>query len=75
MKIEELIPSGSLIAIKSNLVVAGPSSNGATTDPDIVRGIIEYLKNKSFSNIEIIKSSWLGTDTADAFLKFPLWLS
>ena len=67
MKIEELIPSGSLIAIKPNLVVAGPSSDGATTDPAIVRGIIEYLKNKGFNNIEIIESSWLGTDTAHAF--------
>ncbi|MEQ8221392.1 MAG: DUF362 domain-containing protein, partial [Candidatus Eremiobacterota bacterium] len=67
MKIEELIPSGSLIAIKPNLVVAGPSSDGATTDPAIVRGIIEYLKNRGFNNIEIIESSWLGTDTADAF--------
>lgn len=42
MKIEELIPSGSLIDIKLNLVVAGTSSDGATTDPDIVRGSIEY---------------------------------
>ena len=46
MKIENFIPSNALIAIKPNLVNSSVSSNGATTDPKIIEGIIEYLLEK-----------------------------
>ena len=35
------------IGIKPNLVVAAPASGGATTHPEIVAGVIEYLRNMS----------------------------
>jgi len=67
MDVKSSIPHDALISIKPNLVLASPSEYGATTNPEIVRGIIEYLRNKKFKNIEIIESAWLGADTEEAF--------
>lgn len=57
----------SLIGIKPNLVVAKPSTSGATTSPEIVAGIIEYLKNNGYNNIIILEGSWVGDRTSIAF--------
>lgn len=59
-------PSRSVI-IKPNLVKASPASDGATTHPEIVAGIIEYLQGRGISRIEIAEGSWLGASTRDAF--------
>jgi len=68
LRIENDIESrNSLIGIKPNLVVAKPSSSGATTSPEIVAGIIEYLKEKGFNNIVVMEGSWIGERTARAF--------
>lgn len=53
--------------IKPNLVLAKPSDSGATTDPQIVAGIIEYLKDHNCRHITIMESSWLGDSTLRAF--------
>lgn len=55
------------IGIKPNLVSCTPASYGATTHPEIVRGIIEYLHAHDFRNIKIIEGSWVGDKTSDAF--------
>ena len=55
------------IGIKPNLVCASPASEGATTHPEIVEGIIVYLQENGFSNIKIIESSWIGDSTKRAF--------
>lgn len=63
------IPSkDSKIAIKPNLVVAGPADLGATTHPAVVAGIIEYLHENGFNNIVIMESAWCGESTDDAFV-------
>jgi len=67
VKPEEEIGRGALIGIKPNLVVAKPSSSGATTSPEIVAGIIEYLKAKGFGKIVILEGSWVGERTPAAF--------
>lgn len=56
-----------LIAIKPNLVVARPQEEGATTDPNLVEGVILYLKSKGFHNISIMEGSWVGDRTSRAF--------
>ncbi len=56
-----------LIGIKPNLVKASPAEKGATTDPQLVSGLIEYLLENQFNNIEIIESSWVGGNTKNAF--------
>ncbi len=55
------------IGIKPNLVLASPASDGATTHPEIAAGIIEYLKDSGFRNIEILEGSWVGDRTQEAF--------
>lgn len=55
------------IAIKPNLVSPTPASFGATTHPEVVEGIIEYLQEKGFKDITIMEGSWVGDKTAEAF--------
>jgi uncharacterized protein (DUF362 family) len=67
IKPEEDINKNDLIGIKPNLVVAKPSSSGATTTPEIMEGLIEYLKSKGRDNIVIMEGSWVGDRTSKAF--------
>lgn len=65
---DELLPSVSArIAIKPNLVTPSPAVFGATTHPEIVAGIIEFLKEHGFENIVIAEGSWVGDPTSEAF--------
>ncbi|HHU30590.1 MAG TPA: DUF362 domain-containing protein [Firmicutes bacterium] len=67
VKAEKEIDKNALIGIKPNLVVAKPSSSGATTTPEIVAGVIEYLKSKGRDKIVIMEGSWVGGRTPEAF--------
>lgn len=67
IKPEEEIYKSALVGIKPNLVVAKPSSSGATTTPEIVEGLIEYLKSKGRDKIVIMEGSWVGDRTSEAF--------
>ncbi len=55
------------IAIKPNLVSPTPAFYGATTHPEVVEGIITYLKDAGYNNIVIMEGSWIGDPTSDAF--------
>jgi len=55
------------VSLKPNLVVPGPASNGAVTHPEVVDGIIRYLKDFGVKRIKIIESSWIGDSTKRAF--------
>ncbi len=61
------VPSGATISLKPNLVVGSPAAGGATTHPEILAGIIEYMRDHGQKNIEIIEGSWVGDDTGRAF--------
>lgn len=66
--IEQLIPSKqSVIGLKPNLAVSKTADSGATTHPEIVIQIIEYLQNLGYSNIKIIESAWIGDSTKQGF--------
>jgi uncharacterized protein (DUF362 family) len=67
LKIEDTICKDALIGIKPNLVVAKPSTSGATTSPELVAGVIEYLQSKGYRNIAILEGSWVGDRTSIAF--------
>ena len=56
-----------LIGIKPNLVSPVPAMYGATTHPEIVEGIILYLKEHGYQKIMICEGSWVGDKTEDAF--------
>ena len=64
--VANIIPSGSSIALKPNLVNASRAENGATTHPGVLSGCIEYLQENGFSDISIIESSWVGETTERA---------
>ena len=55
------------IGIKPNLVSPSPAEFGATTHPEIVAGIIEYLQEHGFRNIVIAEGSWIGDRTKEAY--------
>ncbi len=61
-------PNGRIrIGIKPNLVTPTPADYGATTHPEVVAGIAEYLHAHGFSNLTVLESSWVGDKTAEAF--------
>lgn len=55
------------IGIKPNLMAPVPAKFGATTHPEVVAGIIEFLQENGFSNIGIYEGSWVGDVTSDSF--------
>ncbi|MBR4994385.1 MAG: DUF362 domain-containing protein [Lachnospiraceae bacterium] len=65
--LDTLIKKGDRIGIKPNLVSPSPAEFGATTHPEVVAGIIEYLKNAGFDDISIIEGSWVGDKTEESF--------
>ncbi|MCL2544625.1 MAG: DUF362 domain-containing protein [Clostridia bacterium] len=55
------------VALKPNLVVAAPASNGATTHPELAAGAIEYLRAHGFHHVVIAEGAWVGERTGRAF--------
>ena len=64
---EQISSPDSQIGIKPNLVSPTEASWGATTHPEIVAGIIEYLQEKGFAKIAILEGSWVGDKTTEAY--------
>lgn len=64
--LSDLIPGKEArIGIKPNLVSGSTAEYGATTHPEIVAGILEYLKERGFSRICILEGSWVGDRTEE----------
>lgn len=67
-ELEHLINSKNMrVGIKPNLVGPIPAKFGATTHPEIVAGIIEYLQEREINNITIMEGSWVGDKTSESF--------
>lgn len=62
-----LINVDAKVGIKPNLVAPSPACFGSTTHPEIVEGIIEYLRENGINNIVIMEGSWVGDSTQDSF--------
>ena len=58
---------GMAVSVKPNLVVSRPASDGATTHPEVVEGIIRFLKDYGIAKMSIIESAWIGDSTKRAF--------
>lgn len=56
------------IGIKPNLVLDAPASDGATTHPELVAGVIEYLRQEGFENLIVLEGSWVGAKTSAAYV-------
>ncbi|MDR1924592.1 MAG: DUF362 domain-containing protein [Planctomycetaceae bacterium] len=65
--IGERLRGGMKVVIKPNLVVAKSADEGATTHPEIVEGIILFLKDFGIVSPIIAEGSWLGEGTERAF--------
>ena len=65
--IKSYLDTGMAVSIKPNLVVPGPASNGAVTHPEVVEGVILFLRDCGVAKIKIIESSWVGDSTMRAF--------
>ena len=61
------IPPGSRIGLKPNLAVARPAQEGATTAPELVEGVIQYLQGHGLKDLVILEGSWIGASTRQAF--------
>lgn len=54
------------IGIKPNLLGQAAASDGATTHPEVVEGLIEYLQENGFENLVMLEGSWVGDSTREA---------
>lgn len=54
------------IGIKPNLVSPTTADYGATTHPEIIAGIVEYLQQYGYRNLVIAEGSWVGDRTSEA---------
>jgi uncharacterized protein (DUF362 family) len=54
-------------SIKPNLVVSRVAAEGATTHPEVVEGVICFLRDHGVRDIRIIESAWVGDSTRRAF--------
>lgn len=54
------------IGVKPNILGAIKASEGATTHPELVDGVLTYLLENGFSNIVVLESSWIGDLTSRA---------
>ncbi len=55
------------IGIKPNLVSPVLPSDGATTHPEVVEGLLQYLQEHGFQKITMMEGSWAGAKTEDAY--------
>ena len=55
------------IGIKPNLVASVLASEGGTTHPEVVEGLIRYLQENGFQDLTIMEGSWVGDKTEEAF--------
>lgn len=54
------------IGLKPNLVLAAGAEEGAVTHPEIVAGVLSYLRAHGFHRICVMEGSWVGAKTAAA---------
>ncbi|MDO4478748.1 MAG: DUF362 domain-containing protein [Lachnospiraceae bacterium] len=64
---DHIPPTARCIGIKPNLVSADPAEYGGTTHPEVVGGIIDYLRKWYSGRIVILEGSWVGGITTEAF--------
>ena len=53
------------IGIKPNLVARILPDQGATTHPELVDGILEYLLEHGFDQVYLLESAWVGDNTEE----------
>ncbi len=54
------------IGVKPNILAAKKASGGAVTHPELVDGVLTYLKEEGFLNLVVLEGSWIGDCTSQA---------
>ena len=54
------------IGIKPNILGAKKASEGAVTHPELVDGVLTYLKKEGFHNLVVLEGAWIGDLTSRA---------
>lgn len=57
---------GKRVALKPNLLHADVAKNGAVTHPELVEGVLYYLRQHHFSNVRVMEGAWVGARTGQA---------
>lgn len=57
---------GSRVGVKPNILAAQKASAGAVTHPELVDGVLTYLKKEGFTNLVVLEGSWIGDLTSQA---------
>lgn len=66
--VHSTLPKTGSIVVKPNLLIADKAENGATTHPEIVEGILRYLRDAGVRDITIAEGAWVGErNTTHAF--------
>lgn len=65
--VEFYLKSGMKVSIKPNLVNTTAPSDGATTHPEVVEGIILFLRDFGIKDISVMESSAIGHSTKRAY--------
>ena len=55
------------VALKPNILGTIRPETGATTHPELVCGVLSYLKENAFENVCIMEGAWVGDNTHRAF--------
>lgn len=63
---EDIADRSRRIGIKPNILAAKKASEGAVTHPELVDGVLSYLKEEGFSNLVVLEGSWVGDLTSQA---------
>lgn len=51
------------IALKPNILLPSHPENGAITHPELVEGVLMYLKECGFYNVRVMEGAWYGAST------------
>jgi len=65
--LHHIIPSGRRVLIKPNLVIAKTNDTGATTNPEVIEGLIQEVLKTNPAEIALGESSTAGDNTMRAF--------
>ncbi len=63
---EDIKDKNKRIGIKPNILGTVKASEGATTHPELVDGVLTYLLEYGFTNLVVLESSWVGDLTSRA---------
>lgn len=66
-------PSNLSVLLKVNTGFRGPAASGLCTHPEVVRGLVRFLKDQDTKKIYVGDSSIVGVDSVEALKSAGIW--